>query len=129
MEIERTGLILYVKAYKECVFFYADVLNLTILFQNEDLTCFNFFGTYLMVEKEDRADYLNDNSAIRNHSCIRMNVADVKAYTDELLTKNVAIDYQEHSWGIVAKFKDLDGNLIALKDEKSFAKQIKDYKK
>jgi lactoylglutathione lyase len=128
MKIERTGLILYVKAYKECIVFYSEVLNLSILFQNEELTCFDFYGTYLMVEKEDRTNYLEDNSELKNYSCLRINVNDVKRVSEELKQQNVNVDYQEHFWGKVAKFKDPDGNLIAFKDEESFAKQIRDYK-
>lgn len=128
MKIERTGLILYVKAYKKCVAFYSEILNLSILFQNEDLTCFDCFGTYLMVEKEDRADYLDDDSEIKNFSCLRINVEDVKEISEKLKQQNIKVDYQEHSWGTIAKFKDTEGNLIAFKDEETFAKQIEDYK-
>ena len=129
MKISRTGHILYVKNYNKCIVFYLEILKLPILFKNEDLTCFDFFGTYLMVEKEDRTEYLNDASEIRNYSCIRLNVEDVKHHSAELKRQNISVDYQEHSWGKVAKFKDPDGNLIAFKDEESFAKQIEDYKR
>ena len=128
MSVKRAGLILYVKAYKECVHFYTKVLSLSILFRNDDLTCFDFFGTYLMVEKEDRLDYLEDNSEKKNDTCLRINVADVKEVFDRLKKQNIEVDYQEYTWGKVAKFKDPDGNLIAFKDEGSFAKQIEDYK-
>jgi lactoylglutathione lyase len=129
MKIERTGLILYVKAYRECVLFYAEVLNLSILFQTKELTCFDVYGTYLMVEKEDREDYLKGNSEMKNYSCLRIHVEDVKTISEKLIKQHIEVDYQEHSWGKIAKFKDPDGNLIAFKDEKSFAKQIEDYKK
>ncbi|WP_055444544.1 VOC family protein [Lacinutrix himadriensis] len=129
MKIERIGVILYVKAYQECVRFYTEILNLPILFQNEELTSFDLFGTYLMVEKEDRSAYLEDNSENRNYSCLRINVADVKEASNALKKQNIEVDYQEHAWGKVAKFKDPDGNLIAFKDEESFVKQIEDYKK
>lgn len=128
MKISRVGHILYVKNYEACITFYSQSLNLHILFKNEDLTCFDFFGTYLMVEKEDRHEYLIDHSDNRIYSCIRINVEDVKHQSDKLKDQNVAVDYQEHSWGKVAKFKDPEGNLIAFKDEESFAKQIEDYK-
>jgi lactoylglutathione lyase len=128
MKISRIGHILYVKKYEECIIFYNQFLKLSILFKNEDLTCFDFFGTYLMVEKEDRHKYLNEDSENRNYSCIRINVEDVKRHSDELINQSIVVDYQEHSWGKVAKFKDPEGNLIAFKDEESFAKQIEDYK-
>ena len=123
MNISRTGHILYVKNYEACVSFYLKSLRLPILFRNDDLTCFDFYGTYLMVEKEDRVDYIKDDSKTRNYTCLRINVEDVKKHSDELKNKDIAVDYQEHSWGKVAKFKDPDGNLIAYKDEESFAKQ------
>lgn len=128
MEIDRTGLILYVRKYSECVAFYQTVLGLPILFQNNDLTCFDFFGTYLMVEIEDRDDYLEiDEGQLKNFSCLRMNVADVSLISEALKDKNIKVNYQEHDWGTVAKFKDPDGNLIAFKDSKGFENQIESY--
>jgi len=130
MKIERMGLILYVIKYDECVVFYKEILNLNILFKNDDLTCFDFFGTYLMVEREDRNEFLNsDLGDPENFSCLRMNVDNVKEFSEQLKVKGVAVNYQEHSWGTIAKFKDPNGNLIAFKDEKGFAKQIEGYKK
>ena len=128
MKISRTRHILYVKNYEACIVFYGQSLKLPVLFKNEELTCFDFFGTYLMIEKEDRAEYLLDTSKNKNYSCIRINVKDVKTHSENLKNQNIAVDYQEHHWGIVAKFKDPDGNLLAFKDEESFAKQIEDYK-
>ena len=126
---DKIGLILYVKEYKECIEFYEEVLELKILFKNTDLTCFNFYGTYLMVEKEDRNEYLElELKHKRNFTCLRMNVDNVKNIATILKTKNVAINYQEFDWGKVAKFKDPAGNLIALKDSGGFNKQVQDYK-
>lgn len=130
MKIERTGLILYVVKYDECVLFYKEVLNLKILFQNDDLTCFDFFGTYLMVEIENRNEFLDKDLGVpENFSCLRMNVENVKELSEELKGKGIEVNYQEHTWGTIAKFKDPNGNLIAFKDEKGFDKQIKEYKK
>jgi lactoylglutathione lyase len=127
MEVTRTGLILYVKHYEACLQFYAEILELPVLFSTENLTSFDFFGTYLMVEKEDRVVYLKDISEMKNTQCIRMNVVDVFGVSESLKSKNIQIDYQEHSWGNVAKFKDPEGNLLAFKDEEGFAKQIEEY--
>jgi lactoylglutathione lyase len=91
MKIERTGLILYVRAYEKCIAFYTDVLNLSVLFQNEELTCFDFFGTYLMVEREDRFEYLEDDSSIKNYSCLRINVDDVKTVSEDLKKQGVQV--------------------------------------
>ncbi|MFS4494566.1 VOC family protein [Maribacter sp. 2308TA10-17] len=129
MKIERTGLILYVNKYEECLSFYKDILELAIHFQNDELCCFNFYGTYLMVEKDDRSEYLNlDSKHVKNFTCLRLNLANVREAAEWLAEKNIEVDYQEHSWGKVAKFKDPDGNLIAFKDEVGFLKQVEDFK-
>lgn len=128
MNVERIGFILYVKAYKACIAFYANVLNLPVLFKNDDLTCFDFYGAYIMVEREDRLEYVTDSSEKKNDTCLRIHVKDVRSISERLEKQNISVDYQEHSWGKVAKFKDPEGNLIALRDEPSFAIQIKEFK-
>jgi lactoylglutathione lyase len=128
IKVNRTGHILYVKKYKECVTFYKNMLQLNILFQIKELTCFDFYGTYLMVELEDREEYLNTISTQKTFNCIRINVSNVKDAANELISKNIKVDYREYDWGKIAKFFDPDGNLLEFKDEESFAKQIEDYK-
>ena len=128
INVERTGHILYVKKYTECVTFYKKILELEILFEQDGLTCFNFYGSYLMIEKEDRKEYLEIITSQKSFSCIRMNVSNVKQVANILLSKNVQVDYNEYSWGIIAKFFDPDGNLLAFKDEEGFLKQIQEYK-
>jgi lactoylglutathione lyase len=123
MKFDRTGIILYTIKYKKCVDFYQNIIGLTKMFETESLTCFEFGNSYLMVELDSE----NDNSEIdaeRIKTCLRMNVPNVKKLADKLTKKNVKVDYQEHSWGIVAKFFDPDGNLCAFKDNEKFEKQI-----
>jgi len=57
-----------------------------------------------------------------------MNVSNVKEIANNLISKNIKVDYQEHTWGTIAKFQDPDGNLCAFKDSIKFEKQIADYK-
>lgn len=121
----RTGLILYVQKYEQCVDFYLNKIGLSILFTTPELTCFDFGGSYLMVEVDDRPDLPQRLGS--PPSCLRFNVPDVRALADELTAKGVSVDYQEHSWGTVAKFFDPDGNLCALKDDESFEKQVRDH--
>ena len=122
MKFTRTGFILYVNKYLECVIFYRDILGLVILFKTEELTCFEFGDSYLMVELDDSID---SKLMHGNHSqCLRINVKNVKECSDELEAKGLDVDYQEHSWGTVAKFKDPDGNLCAFKDDVKFEQQI-----
>ena len=126
MQFTRTGIILYTLNYAECVDFYANMLELPVLFKTDTLTCFAFGEAYLMVEVDDEHDGTLDEP-VRIKTCLRMNVPNVKALTDPLQAKGVKVDYQEHSWGTVAKFFDPDGNLCAFKDSEKFERQIAEH--
>ncbi|MEZ4686434.1 MAG: glyoxalase/bleomycin resistance/dioxygenase family protein [Bacteroidia bacterium] len=126
MKIDRTGFILYTIDYQDCVAFYENILALNILFRTEYLTCFEFGGAYLMVELDDEYNGSKSESS-RTKSCLRMNVPDVKALADKLTAKGIAVDYQVHSWGTVAKFFDPDGNMCAFKDSGKFEKQVESF--
>lgn len=125
MEFDRTGIILYTIEYKKCVDFYENILGLSKMFKTENLTCFEFGNSYLMVELDDEYNGTQTETK-RIKTCLRMNVPNVKKFADKLTEKNVKVDYQEHSWGTVAKFFDPDGNLCAFKDSEKFEKQIVD---
>ena len=124
MPFTRTGLILYVWNYPECVAFYRDVLGLQVLFDKPDLTCFAFGDSYLMVEVDDRPEA--ESARGRPATCLRMNVPNVRESADELVQQGVAVDYQEHEWGTLAKFEDPDGNLCSFKDDQKFEEQVRD---
>lgn len=127
MKFDRTGIILFTINYEQCVRFYEDVLGLPKLFQKEKLTCFEFGESYLMVEVDD--EYIGPESMDnRIKTCLRMNVQNVKSLVRQLESLNIQVNYQEHSWGTIAKFHDPDGNLYAFKDSEKFEQQILDYK-
>lgn len=128
MKLDRTGIILYTIEYKKCVEFYENKLGLNKMFENENLTCFEFGQAYLMIELDD--EYNGQTTELeRTKSCLRMNVPNVKILADKLILENIKVDYQEHSWGTIAKFFDPDGNLCAFKDSGKFEKQIADFKR
>ena len=123
MEIKRTGIVLYTEKYSDCVAFCRTVIGLRVLFEKDDLTCFEFGSSYLMVEPGGRA-HPAGKTAATNPTCLRLHVTDVKHWAERLRILGIEVDYQEHDWGVVAKFFDPDGNLWALRDENSFASQI-----
>lgn len=125
MKADRTGIILYVHRYQECVNFYRDVLKLEIMFATDALTCFALGAMYLMVEVDDE-NPLPRTPEEGNRSCIRINVANVKEYAERLAAKGIEHTYGEFAWGTIAKFYDPDGNLLAFKDSEKFEKQIKE---
>ena len=126
MKFDRTGIILYTIHYQKCVEFYEKIIGLTKMFETENLTCFEFGNSYLMVELDDEYNG-TQNESERIKTCLRMNVPNVKKLVDELTKKNVKVDYQQYSWGTIAKFFDPDGNLCAFKDSEKFEKQITDF--
>ena len=128
MKFDRTGIILYTIEYKKCVEFYESTIGLKRMFASENLSCFEFGSSYLMVELDDTYDADQPESK-RIKTCLRMNVQNVRQLADKLIAQNIAVDYQEHSWGTVAKFFDPDGNLCAFKDSEKFEKQITAFKK
>jgi lactoylglutathione lyase len=124
VEIQRTGIVLYTERYAECVAFCRKAIGLRVLFANEELTCFDFGGSYLMVEPGGRAQPEGKDAA-HNPTCFRLNVKDVKYWAEHLQALGIEVTYREHDWGAVAKFFDPDGNLWALRDETSFAAQLR----
>ncbi len=122
VKLTRSGIILYVRKYTECVDFYRDIVGLERMFSTTDLTCFEFGNSYLMIEIDGKM--AERNPAGNFSSCLRMNVSNVRAMANRLVDLGVNVDYQEHSWGAVAKFFDPDGNLCALRDDETFEQQI-----
>lgn len=125
---DRTGIILYTINYKDCVAFYREVIGLAVQFTTDSLTCFAFGESYLMVEIDDTYDAANNIAGNRPTFCLRMNVPNVRTFADKLISQGVSVDYQEQSWGTVAKFHDPDGNLCAFKDSDKFEAQIQEAK-
>lgn len=98
------------------------------MFDSAYLTCFEFGESYLMVELDDEYNGQKIETE-RTKTCLRMNVPNVKLLSEKLTAQNIIVDYQEHSWGTIAKFYDPDGNLCAFKDNEKFEKQISDFMK
>ena len=98
--------------------FYKNVLGLNVLYKKETLTCFDFNGSYLMVEIDDEKDDKTINQSKRDRFCLRINVENVKEACRVLKKHAIPYDYHENSWGTVAKFRDPDGNLIGFRSAK-----------
>lgn len=123
MKFDRTGILLYTIEYRKCVDFYENLIGLPKMFETERLTCFEFGDSYLMLELDSEYDEHKVYEE-RIRTCLRMNVSNVREVYDNLILNNIKADYQEHSWGVVVKFYDPDGNLCAFKDSEKFEQQI-----
>lgn len=125
MDIRKTGVILYTREYKATVAFYKTVLELPILYVKDNLACFDFCGSYLMVEQDDEENLIQNNEKnSRDKFCVRFNVDDVSIFCTQLKTHSVKFDYYEFDWGQLAKFRDPDGNLIGIRSNKEHLEDI-----
>ena len=70
MEVLKTGFILY--TIKECVFFYERLLGLHVLYRNEMLICYDFYGSYLKLEIDDETEQTKPSIPSRDGTCIRL---------------------------------------------------------
>ena len=122
--IQRVGTIIYTENYKDLVQFYKTVFNPSTLFvQDTDinsLICLNIHGTYIMIETPEEGVSVSIGSSVR----LRMNVGDVKEFSQKLTKLNIEHQYNNQSWGEVVDFRDIDGNSISVRDEKGFVEQI-----
>jgi Predicted enzyme related to lactoylglutathione lyase len=118
MDIKKTGFILYTANYQETAHFYKSIFGLPILYEKKDITCFDFHGSYLMIELDDEENLLKSQTNGREKFCVRFNVPDVKEACKMLEKHNIPYDYNKFEWGTIAKFRDPDGNLVGLRSAK-----------
>jgi lactoylglutathione lyase len=123
MRYTRTGIILFVERYADCVAFYRDVLELPLAFEidrpGSRLTGFDYSGAYLMIEEGGWAKD-GGKSIAETQARLRFNVADLDAAIAELRAKGVALERADYDWGAVALFHDPDGNPCQLRGERGF---------
>lgn len=111
----RSGVVLFVENYAECVSFYRDRLGLRLLKDQGDVTILGFGAGYLMIE---RAPGVARPAKARseNPTVLRFNVADVDAEAARLRATGIEIDVGHYEWGVIAPFRDPDGNLCELRN-------------
>lgn len=124
MDIDKTGIILYTRNYSETVSFYKDTFGLRELYKKERLTCFDFNGSYLMIELDDDENLVEPDGNGRLKFCVRFNVENVKQACSKLDALNIPYQYYDFDWGQLAKFKDPDGNLIGIRSSKEHLEDI-----
>lgn len=123
MEFCRTGQILNTENYEACVAFYRDLFGLPVMFAKDDahssLTCFDFMGSYLMVERGGTAHLTGKSIAICPGK-LRFNVRDIDAALERVKTYGIDARIERHPWGATINLHDPDGNRIGIRDEQSF---------
>lgn len=127
MKILRTGFILNTEKYEECVRFYQELFNLTVMYQEEDgifkLTCFEFSGSYLMIETGGKANPIG-KSISESAAKIRFNVSNIDDALEHIKAYGISAQVQRNNWGNTINIYDPDGNRIGIRDEETFSKQL-----
>jgi len=123
MNLSRTGIILNTENFEACVAFYRDLFRLPILFQREGLTCFDYMGSYLMIETAGTARPAGKSIA----ECpgkLRFNVPDIEAALQAVRAHGIDAHIERHDWGTTINIHDPDGNRIGIRDEALFLQQL-----
>lgn len=127
MKTVRTGVILNVEKFDECVSFYKDLFGLKVLFEEQygefRLTCFEFDGSYLMVETEGFAKP-EGKSLKENSTKLRFNVSNIEGALERIRAYGIEAEITTNDWGSTINIYDPDGNRVGVRDEETFRSQI-----
>ena len=127
MNILRTGIILNVEKFDECVSFYRDLFDLEVMFEERSaafrLTCLEFGGSYLMIETDGFAKP-EGKSLRENASKLRFNVADLDSALKKIRARGIDAEISRNDWGSTINLFDPDGNRVGVRDEETFKLQI-----
>ena len=128
MKTVRTGVILNVEKFDECVSFYKDLFGLKVLFEEQygefRLTCFEFDGSYLMVETEGFAKP-EGKSLKENSTKLRFNVSNIEGALERIRAYGIEAEITKNDWGSTINIYDPDGNRVGVRDEETFRSQIR----
>ena len=127
MDICRTGIILNTKNYEQCVLFYQTLFDLELLFQETDgdfkLSCFDFLGSYLMIETGGVAQP-NEKSIEQSATKFRFNVSNIDDALAKIKSLGISVQINRNSWGTTINICDPDGNRVGTRDEATFIEQL-----
>ncbi len=100
-----------------------------VLFTTYELLCFEFGGSYLMVERDEREQALGqvNEGGVRLKSGLWLNVEHVRSVCRQLDRHKIDYQYRQQHSGTVVKFQDPDSNLCTSKDAATFNGQIEDF--
>lgn len=129
MEIARTGVILNVEKFDECVSFYRSLFGLEVMFEEQygdfRLTCLEFGNSYLMIESDGIARP-EGKTITENATKLRINVADIEDALEKIRAFGIDAEITKNDWGSTINIYDPDGNRVGVRDEATFRQQAGD---
>ncbi|MGI9516296.1 MAG: VOC family protein [Pirellulaceae bacterium] len=121
----KTGIILVVRNFEECVAFYRDLFGLSVMHEKVQgdfrLTCLEFGTSYLMIETEPPfPQTAHEKNVDQNPTKLRFNVPDIEAALKIVRAFGVDAQIDEFDWGSTINLTDPDGNRVGIRDERGF---------
>ena len=121
----KTGIILVVNNFDECVAFYRGLFGLKVLHEKIQgdfrLTCLEFGDGYLTIETDPSAPATAAEKTInQNPTKLRFNVRDIDAALKTLLDLGIEAKIEKYEWGSTINLVDPDGNRVGIRDELGF---------
>lgn len=127
MNIVRTGIIINTGKYEECISFYKNLFDLRVLYDEKysdfQLTCFEFEGSYLMIETNGFARP-EGKTINENPTKLRFNVSNIEDALEAIRNYGIKADIDKSNWGSTINLFDPDGNRVGIRDEATFKSQI-----
>ena len=127
MDIVRTGIIINTERYDDCVSFYKNLFGLKVLFAEKksdfQLTCFEFEGSYLMIETEGFSKPEGKNIK-ESPTKLRFNVSNIEDALASVREYGIEAKIETYEWGSAINIFDPDGNRIGIRDEAKFFSKL-----
>lgn len=117
MTLNKSGVILFTEHYQKAVSFYENVLGLEVRERKNNLTVFDFGGSYLMVEVGGFSSPVEKDRR-SNPTVLRLDIDDFDETVLSLKKQHIAVAVSSFDWGRIGSLVDPDGNRIELKDSK-----------
>ncbi len=109
LEAVALGFVLRVLNFRACTAFYSEALEMPILFREERKVCLRLGHAYLMLIADTSPPDPSGNPILR------LSVPDVAVTAGRLSMRNVPVDLAHTEAGLIATFRDPDGNPCELR--------------
>jgi lactoylglutathione lyase len=113
MAKSKSGVVLSVARFHECIHFYRDKIGLEISMEKPGIVRFQLESMYLQIE-----DGISLEIPISNNVIIRENVPSISDKRQELLERGVVLEVHDLEWGEIGFALDPHGNKFEYLREK-----------
>jgi lactoylglutathione lyase len=109
----KTGIIVFVSRFRDCVQFYRDMIGLKILMEKPGITRFQFGSMYLQIEDSEELGLKPTRNIV-----LRENIPSISSKQEELAKKDIRLEVHDLEWGEIGFVFDPHGNKLEFFREK-----------